>query len=77
MVNSNKLIGLFAERGFTRGEIARKLKISDNTLRRKLEIGKFDSDEMYTLIKTLGIADPTPIFFADDGTYHVPNSDSI
>ena len=67
MVNSRKLIGLIAENGLTRHYVADKLGITDNTLRRKLIKGKFDSDEMYQLVKLLNIADPAPIFFADDG----------
>lgn len=67
MVNSRKLLGLFAENGMTRHAVAEKLGITDNTLRRKLIAGKFDSDEMYSLIKLLNIADPSAIFFADNG----------
>ena len=67
MVNSRKLIGLIAENGLTRHYVAYKLGITDNTLRRKLIKGKFDSDEMYQLVKLLNITDPALIFFADDG----------
>lgn len=66
MVNSRKLIGLIAENGMTRHSVAEKLGITDNTLRRKLINGKFDSDEMYQLVKILNIADPVAIFFADE-----------
>ena len=47
--------------------VAEKLGISDNTLRRKLNAGKFDSDEMYQLVELLNIQDPAAIFFAHDG----------
>ncbi len=67
MVNSRKLLGLFAENGMTRHSVAEKLGISDNTLRRKLNAGKFDSDEMYQLVELLNIQDPAAIFFAHDG----------
>ena len=64
MVDSNKLIGLFAEKGYTRGQVAKTLEISENTLRRKLRIGKFNSDEMDKLIELLEISEPCRIFFA-------------
>ena len=66
MVNSRKLIGLIAENGMTRHSVAEKLGITENTLRRKLKAGKFDSDEMYNLVKLLNIPDPVAIFFADE-----------
>ena len=67
MVNTKKLVGLIAEHGYTREQIAEKLGISDPTFRRRLRTGIFDSDEMYKLVKILEIDDPAPIFFADDG----------
>ena len=67
MVNSMKLLGLFAENGMTRQKVAECLGITQNTLHRKLKNGKFDSDEMYQLVKLLNITDPISIFFADDG----------
>ena len=67
MVNSSKLIGLFAEKNMTRERVAYELGITPNTLRRKLNQGKFDSDEMYALVKLLEIDNPTPIFFANEG----------
>ena len=67
MVNSSKLIGLFAEKNMTRERVAYELGITPNTLRRKLNQGKFDSDEMYALVKLLEIENPTPIFFANEG----------
>lgn len=66
MVNSRKLVGLIAENGMTRHSVAEKLGITENTLRRKLNSGKFNSDEMYNLVKLLNITDPIAIFFADE-----------
>jgi len=64
MVNSNKIIGLIAERGYTREYVANALGITTNTLRRKLQSGVFDSDEMEKLIDILSIENPCEIFFA-------------
>jgi DNA-binding NtrC family response regulator len=66
MVNSRKLIGMIAENGMTRHSVAEMLGITENTLRRKLNSGKFNSDEMYNLVKLLNITDPIAIFFADE-----------
>lgn len=63
MVNSDKLIGLFAEKHFTKEQIAQMIGITPNTLRRKLKDRKFDSDEMMKLVEVLGIDDPVSIFF--------------
>lgn len=64
MVNTNKLLGLMAEHGFTREKIAGELGISVQTLRRKLVDRKFDSDEMEKLIEILEIENPVEVFFA-------------
>lgn len=64
MVNTNKIIGLIAEHGYTREDVAKNLGISMQTLRRKLRDGKFDSDEMGKLIDLLEIENPIEIFFA-------------
>ena len=68
MVNTSKIIGLMAERGITRTELAGRLGITPSTFYRKMKRGVFDSDEMYQMIGILGIENPTAIFFADIGT---------
>lgn len=67
MVNTDKIIGLIAEHHYTRDEIAKKLGISSQTLRRKLANGVFDSDEMEKLISILHIEKPCEIFFTNIG----------
>lgn len=67
MVNSNKIVGLMAEHKYTQAKLAKELNISEQTLRRKLKTGVFDSDEMEKLIELFNIQNPCEIFFASIG----------
>lgn len=68
MVDVNKLKaaviakGITYEQAYTGAGMTRKMWYD------RLKARKFDSDEMYKLIKVLDIADPADIFFADDVT---------
>lgn len=68
MVDTNKLKGLIVERGMTQTFVAESLGISRKSWYDRITKGKFDSDEIYSLIKILDIDNPTPIFFVDSDT---------
>lgn len=65
MVDTNKLKGLIVERGKTQTEVAKELGITRKAWYDRVAKKKFDSDEMYKLVKILEIDNPVPIFFAD------------
>lgn len=67
MIRTDKLIGLMAEKSYSRGAMAKALGVSPETFRRKLKKGVFDSDEISAMIDILAIDDPIPIFFAKYG----------
>lgn len=64
MVNTAKLRGLMAERGISQRDVAKHLKISENTMCKRMENGKFGIDEANALIELLKIEKPSDIFFA-------------
>lgn len=68
MVNTNKLRGVIAERGFDQKDVAKMIGKSPKTFYEKMKKGKFDSDEIILMVKGLGIRNPVEIFFADDVT---------
>jgi hypothetical protein len=63
-----------AEHDYTQAKLAKELDISEQTLRRKLRTGKFDSDEMEKMIVLFDMQNPCEIFFANIGTSHVPSA---
>jgi transcriptional regulator with XRE-family HTH domain len=65
MIDILKLKALIVERNMTQKEVAKRLGISKKVWYDRMKKRKFDSDEMYELIKILGIENPTPIFFAN------------
>lgn len=73
MVNTKKIVGLMAEFDYTQAKLAKALNISEQTLRRKLRTGKFDSDEMEKMIVIFNIQHPCDIFFPNIGTCAVPS----
>jgi len=68
MVNINKLKAAVVEKGMTYGDVAESIGMSRKTWYDRINARKFDSDEMYKLIKVLDIQNPADIFFADDVT---------
>ncbi len=66
MINTNKLLGVFAENGKTKQEVAKILDISPKTLGEKLKKGVFGSDEIQIMIDTFNITDPMAIFFTHE-----------
>ena len=65
MVDTDRLRGLIAERGLSQRQVAAKMAVSESTFYAKMKTGKFNADEMYYLIKLLGIEDPASIFFTN------------
>lgn len=63
MVNSNKLKGVIAERGYSQAKVAEKLGITPKTFYDKMKRQVFDSDEMEIMIDLLEIQNPVDIFF--------------
>ncbi len=67
-MNINKLKGLFVEKGYTQQDIADKLGITPNTLRKRMREEVFNSDEINKLIEILDIKEPMKIFFTNKVT---------
>lgn len=63
MINVSKLKGIMAERGVSGRGMAKILGMHEQTFYRKITLGKFDSDEMQTMVDVLGITNPGDIFF--------------
>lgn len=68
MVNTNKLRGIIAERGLDQKDVAEMIGKSPKTFYEKMKKGKFDSDEIMTMVSKLSIQNPVDIFFANDVT---------
>lgn len=67
MVDTDKLRGIIAEKGYSQRKLAEELKLNETTFYRKMQRAVFDSDEIYAMIQILGIKNPTDIFFARAG----------
>lgn len=65
MINTDKLRGIFAERGLSQYQVAKMLEMSPQTFYRKMKRGVFGSDEIEKMIKNLKISNPMDIFFTD------------
>ena len=68
MVDVQKLKAAVVAKGMTYGETAERIGMSRKTWYDRMNSRKFDSDEMYRLIKVLDITDPAAIFFAEEVT---------
>lgn len=66
VIDTNKLKGAIKAKGLTQGEFAAQIGICEQTLSKKLKVGRFDSNEMYAMIKLLDLKDPASIFFVDE-----------
>lgn len=69
MIDVSKLRGKMAEKGYSQKDVAEKMGIQPNTLRRKMNRGVFGSDEIEALINILDIVDPMAIFFTNKVSY--------
>lgn len=64
MIDTNELRGLIAKKGLSQKTLAKELGITSKTFYSKMAKGKFNSDEMYKMIRLLDIKNPNKIFFA-------------
>ena len=64
MVNTAKLRGLIAERGYNMTQMAKMLGISGPTMHKRMTDGNFWTDEIDKLVELLGIKKPADIFLA-------------
>lgn len=65
MIDTNKLRGVFAERGVKQYEVAKLLGMSPKTFYLRMKKGIFGSDEIERMIKAYDIQNPMEIFFTE------------
>lgn len=65
MINTCKLKGLIAEKGYSQSDVAKLIGISPKTFYEKMSKGVFYNTEIESMIKILAISDPAAIFFAE------------
>lgn len=63
-MNTAKLRGIIAERGFSQREVAKQIGISEKTFYSKMKNGVFGTDEADRMIELLKIEDPASIFLS-------------
>ncbi len=63
MVNTDKLLGIMAERHKSQKDVAEALGMTPKTFYLKMQKKVFGSDEIEEMINILEITDPMPIFF--------------
>ena len=63
-MNTAKLRGIIAERGFSQREVAKQIGISEKTFYSKMKNGVFGTDEADRMIELLKIEDPATIFWS-------------
>ena len=68
MVNTNKLRAAIVEKGMTQVSVAKAIVMSNRAWFCRMQNGKFNADEIYSIIKVVGIENPMDIFFADEVT---------
>lgn len=73
MIRMDLLNGEIARAGFSKAELAKRIGIAPKTFYNKCKKGVFGSDEIDVIIRECGIADPMPIFFANNVTCQVTN----
>lgn len=66
MVNTDKLLGIMAERHKTRQDVAKAIGVTPKTFSARIKSRKFGSNEIEVLIDYLDIKEPMPIFFAGE-----------
>lgn len=65
MINTNKLKGLIAEKGYSQSGIAKQMNITPKTFYSKMKKGVFTNVEIEAFIKILDINNPLEIFFVN------------
>lgn len=65
MIKTDKLKGIFAEKGLSQVQVAQMIGVTPKTFYEKMSKGVFGSDEIQIMIDELCIENPTEIFFAN------------
>lgn len=65
MIKTDKLKGIFAEKGLSQVQVAKLIGVTPKTFYEKMSKGVFGSDEIQIMIDELHIKNPTDIFFAN------------
>ena len=61
-MDTAKLRGIIAERGYSQKDVARRLGMTDKTFYRKMRNGVFGTDEATKMVEFLHIDNPAAIF---------------
>ena len=61
-MNTAKLKGIIAERGYSQREVAKAIGVTEKTFYNKMKKGVFGTDEAMAMIELLGIKNPADIF---------------
>ena len=61
-MNTAKLKGIIAERGYSQREVAKAIGVTEKTFYNKMKKGVFGTDEATAMIELLGIKNPADIF---------------
>lgn len=61
-MDTAKLRGIIAERGFSQREVARRIGMTEKTFYAKMKSGVFGTDEADRMIELLDIKNPAAIF---------------
>lgn len=67
-MNTGKLRGIMAEKGYSGRDMAQILGISEKTFYSKMKRGVFGTDEAAKMVSVLDIEDPAAIFFGKQVT---------
>ena len=65
-MNVNLFKSELIKNGYTQASLAKKIGISQSTLNRKLRNNSFTIEEAEAIIKILGIAQPSSVFFTTE-----------
>ena len=66
LIDTNKLRGVIAERGYSKTDVAKMLGITPKTFYEKMKKGVFRTDEVEIMIDRLNIAEPMQILFVKE-----------
>lgn len=65
-MNTAKLKGIIAERGFSQNEVAKAIGISSRSFYSKMKRGVFGTDEATAMVELLEIQNPADIFLKSE-----------
>ena len=66
MINTDKLRGVIAEKGYSQAEVAKMIGVVPKTFYEKMKKGVFGTDEVEIMIDKLNITEPIQIFFVKE-----------